>query len=326
MGADYLNPGQIHYEDVASWLAGSIAPGNKKCVETKWEGNEDALAALMSQSGLLLLLGDSHFGRFAAEQGMALFSDILKQASGAPERKLFLATLALDQEIRRAKVGQQPPIHPSCATTFIAVWIQDDTFAWSSVGDSRLWHIRAGEVFGLNDLSHQFLGDVHHLLFPLLEFAEEWQWPVDEHNVLDREELWWLLSKLNRYLRGLPSPGFQLDSVQESLTQLLPDSTDFEALFKIAWHPFHMQAKSCLPEWGTGKLRTKDRLVLISDGMEPSASGVSTEELMDLASSNHGPPLEILKKIMSACMGRRGGGDNLSAWLFEYPPEGWSDK
>jgi len=320
LGRDYVQPGEMFIFQISGFLAGGLAPGNKNCVAAKWEGNEDALGALTLENGTLLLLADSHFGRFAGEQALAQFEEIFQETQGTGEARLFHTLLNLDEWIRAMKLKETPPIHPSCATTLIAAWIVNGTVTWCSVGDSFLWHIRRGEATSLNERTQVFMADSAPMLSPMVEVLETWHGAMTAEELLSSNELWWTLSLINRYVRGLDSAGKSMDELLNQLKTLLnlADSERLEGLRK-SWHPWHLSLQSLLPEWGKRRLQQGDYLLLASDGVEERVTGVPLEELVGLVSINAGTTLSKVRQLIQACNGRKGGGDNTCCWLWEQP-------
>lgn len=314
-GRDYLAPGESHIHEVNPQLAAGIAPGNRKCVAEKHDGNEDALGLMALEGGHLLLLADSHFGAMAAEQGLLLFEKAFAQTSGSMQERLFKSLLLLDDMIRAEKRAAAAPIHPGCATTLIAAWVREHEWVWSSLGDSFIWHIREGESQLENERTSNFLGDRRPLWEPFAEALEQLNLlrpGVDVHH----PDFCWHISQLNHWVRGRNPDISSFEDLKPSLVPYFHEHIGLEALTK-PWAPLHLAAKAVLPEWGRRRLKPADRLFLATDGIEVPVGNQSLDALLDLVSTSAGNPRRIVDAFLLACGGRRGGQDNLMCWLMD---------
>ncbi len=113
------------------------------------EENQDRLAALEGEHGLLLVLADGMGG----QRGGALASQTLIDAVSAelayyalpvsePQRFLSQLLNKAHEAVRRAGALHEPPLTPG--TTAVVCLIQDDTAWWAHAGDSRLYLFRDG--------------------------------------------------------------------------------------------------------------------------------------------------------------------------------------
>lgn len=113
------------------------------------EENQDRLAALESEHGVVLVLADGMGG----QRGGALASQALVDAISAevahyslpvaePTRFLRQLLHKAHDAVRLAGERQDPPLTPG--TTAVVCLIQEDTAWWAHVGDSRLYLFREG--------------------------------------------------------------------------------------------------------------------------------------------------------------------------------------
>lgn len=314
-GRDYLLPGDCTVLGVNAQLAAGIAPGNRKTVASKTDGNEDAMGYIELEEGHCLLLADSHFGKLAAEVALERFADMFANTAGSMQKRLFYTVLDLDEAIREAKKQATEEIRPGCATTFMVAWIKGDQLVWASLGDSFLWHLRDGEAHLENERTPNFLGERQPLL-ATFEEALAGQGLIEPSESGQEHEFWWRMSQLNRSVRGLTTNFDSQNAILETFPTYAGRPELWEAICQ-PWSPFQIAARTALPEWGMRRLQPGDRLLLASDGVEEPASLVSIENMLRLAGDKASVPSQAVDRILAACQGRRGGGDNLMCWVLD---------
>lgn len=318
LGRDYAQPGDRYIQKVGDRLAGGISAGSKKCVRGKDEGNEDALGALLVDSGRVLLLADSHFGRFAAEHALDRFDASFKSQEGDLEERLFKTVLHLDSLVRSGKQNHASPVAPNCAATLICVCASETAMAWCSIGDSSLWHIRRGQVSLQNEKTQNFLGDYQPLAEPLRRQLDAWGWIDPTLTEPELAEWYWAISNLNRAVRGLDRDRVPVDRATAMLKKMMPQHVRVEeGPLLEPWQPLHLLAQAVLPEWGTRSLAPGDRLFLASDGVDEPVSQTSLEVLLEQVARKETPPEETVATALDLCHGRRGGDDNLCCWVLD---------
>lgn len=111
------------------------------------EDNQDRLAALETEHGVLLALADGmggqHGGALAAQTLIDTVSaELAHYALPVPQPQQFLTQLLTraHQAVHAAGRAAQPPLDPG--TTAVLCLIQNGTATWAHVGDSRLYLFR----------------------------------------------------------------------------------------------------------------------------------------------------------------------------------------
>jgi hypothetical protein len=96
-GRNYTKPNQIETFALAPNRIGALTPGRKSSIRRKQDGNEDALARVVTQNREeLLLIADSHFGSLAADAAVSQFEHCFSRTSGKPLSRLLAAHFLTD--------------------------------------------------------------------------------------------------------------------------------------------------------------------------------------------------------------------------------------
>ena len=128
--------------------------------------NQDRIAIVERDNAVLMVLADGLGGH----EGGALAAEILVQTVQhaleavrqpiitKPSAFLALAIMQAHKMIVARGAGMSPPISPR--TTCVACLVQNGYAYWAHVGDSRLYHLRAGNVL-VRTLDHTLTEQMH---------------------------------------------------------------------------------------------------------------------------------------------------------------------
>jgi len=312
-GTDHTKPNsQIIVPLGKGWVAG-MTPGRKSCIKRKQDGNEDALAYVpVNQQTELFLVADSHFGALPADHAVTSFASCFREVSGSNPRRLFCSHLILDGAIREAT--ESASLGPSSATTLVSVTLKGDTVAYCSTGDSILYLLRAGHMEEVYE-RHQslFLGDggkpiarfVRHL--EKLGAIDDMTSPEQIHDTLFQ------LSKIFKQVHHRrvdpPSVAKILDDLSHRLGIPFPISAE-----EIAEPHFFLNTEMAarLPVWGSFTVQPGDVLLMATDGLDEEVSDCPVEEVQAILDQPDQAPEAIAENLLTRCLGKNGGGDNLS--------------
>lgn len=316
-GSDYTKPGDIRVFPFDDQIAAGLTAGKKHTVKQKKDGNEDAIGVVhFPGCGYLLLLADSHFGAFAANYALQHFETYFRASPGDLGQKLFTAHFRVDRALRHAK--KDSVHHPGCSTTLVSLFITKDQYFFCNSGDSHAWRVTADDFKELFEIQEDiFIGDIASGFKRYLDmlYAEGL---IDEMTELGQiERLLFRIAVLQKRVShgNLPMDEVrgEMAVIEEILGCRLP--LDAEALAQ-PWHPVYVEIQRCLPHFGQGRLLPGDRILMASDGIDLEVSGCDLMEIAKILRKGKDPQ-GTLKKALKACMGRRGGNDNIALLLYE---------
>ena len=311
LGRDYLEPNAAVTVAMGPGCVGGIAPGKKQVLKEKWDGNEDAMAAISSGGHLALLVADSHFGAAAAEWAVTEFDSLFGEQGGSLAARLFKVHLILDDLLRERKLAES--LYPGCATTLASAVIEGDILTFCGTGDSPLTLFRRGAPYSLLDLQDGvFLGNP----VPLTEPARR-----------ELERLGCLDAMTN------PAQFFEILAELAQIAAAHQNRLVREADVALAWHrlsglfgaPFPLDPAKLATPWlplftiltrflpavGTQKLLPGDRLLLATDGLLEPASGCPAAKVAEILGQKLADERVLARQLLRACGGRDGGRDNL---------------
>ena len=317
-GPDYKTPGHREVFTFSENLIGGVAPGNKACVKKKFDGNEDAMGVIpLAESAELLLMADAHFGSASSTYVMNHFREQFERAPGPILQKLFTAHLDLDA-IFNARRGQDPNQGGlSSSTTLLSVLIQRNNLFYCSTGDSRIFLLRQNRLIDVNPIHRGlFVGDYQG--YPIFARLLEQQGCTDA--VTEREQAVAVMFELSQIYHLIQSARMDREKIRAGMNRIgeltgLPFPLSFEEI-TAPWHPINVAIPQYLPCWGGRTLHEGDLLFMATDGIEQETSGCSPETLTNVLAAPHGLPQKA-EKLLDACLGRRGGNDNLMFFIRE---------
>ncbi len=321
-GTDYIKPGLEKILSFGPQRVAGITPGKKQSLRRKLDANEDCLAVLSGAPGEeLLLVADSHYGALASAVCIREFEGLLRRTDEPAQRRLLRVHFQLDDLIRATKAKPEWRAQSDCSTTLVSAMISGSTLTFANSGDSRLWLCRQGQIrdlIGNEDAPPLFLGDDQVHLFQMLPYLERLGMIDGGAERAVAIEALLLLHELSAHVRAGSGrePVTQLVGALQTLTGLeLP--MPIEELLE-SWHPIHMQVQASLPQVGVCHLRQGDVLLMASDGIDEPESGISQEAVADLLAESKHSLEKRASRLLSACMGRNGGNDNLSFILAAF--------
>jgi len=311
-GLDHVKPNARDVLTLAPGRIAGIAPGSRACVRKKLDGNEDAIGYARFEDGLeLLFLADSHFGAMPATLAVSRCHERFAAATGSLTRRLFLAHLALDDEIRAEKRRQPDRLHAGCGTTLITVAAVDGRAALCSTGDSLAFVAREGRVRECAELVNGlFLGERAPNQARFRGLLEDRGW-LDPDLPADRRaaayyELAALASAASS--RRLDESGARAAAARIAHWSGRSFEPPIEELL-TPWSPLYGACLAALPRFETFSLEPDDALLLASDGIEPEVSGLSREALAEVLTDSRLEPAKMAARLLKRA-GR--GGDNLA--------------
>jgi len=312
-GSDYTKPNMTKVFTFGRKRAGGLTPGRKAGIKKKADGNEDAMAALDVNSQIeLLLVADSHFGAMAANYCIENFESIFRKMEGSTPRRLFLSHLALDKAIFQRHDNRGVRSH--CATTLISVAIKGDVAAYCSSGDSRFYVLRAGHMREVNDIQDGlFLGDSFRHVDRFTRMLEK-AGCIDVVTTEDQiQDTLFQLTKIYKQVKANrvdpPSVLKILEGIGRSVGFPFPIAPEE---ISTEWHPFNLEMGKLLPSWGSFTLKQGDVLFLASDGLEEEVSGCPLGDIQGVLEEKDMDLETQAQTILDKCLGKRGGGDNLT--------------
>lgn len=318
LGRDYAKVGEIHYFPFSETMAAAVTAGKKSSVRRKVDGNEDALAVIpLAPATTLLLVADSHYGALAADVAVSEFQKQLAETQGSWKQRLFQTMFAIDGAIIQAKQGTD--IRPGCATTLIAAVIEHDKLHYAAYGDSRCWLVRDDHMIDLIPIQQGlFLGEQHSTLRPVFSLLQQAQFVDTLSEPAHVAMTSFALLELYHQAQRRTLSDEEIEHVLAGLHQLtglqtiLPTSD-----FKQAWLELYLKLARVAPRYGTTHLQQGDRLLLATDGIEEEMSALPAAKLQALLCAEE-TVAKRAERVMKACMGWRGGGDNLSFIMIDH--------
>lgn len=311
-----VRPDEIRVIDLGSRVAGALTPGHKRTIRTKTDGNEDALALMsFGDQGELYLIADSHFGAFSSNTAVDLFLPVVQSYHGSHEARLFFTHLEIDRQLG-AKKRDQGQVAEGCSTTLLSVWSVNDQLIWASSGDSSIFLLRDGKLQQVNRGHHAlYLGDP-------INAPRQANFELDGYvppDVLRDTE------RFDQALLGLVqicssvSHGRHANHIADML-KVLEQKLGFELLVEpkdivTPWSPLNICLAQWVPEFGRFTMKKGDQVLLASDGLEASVSGLSIKDLQEFMLSANGSAAARVSELMLRVLGREGGMDNCALVL-----------
>nr|WP_279382494.1 protein phosphatase 2C domain-containing protein [Acanthopleuribacter pedis] len=315
-GTDYTKAGEIHHFQFNERLVAAITAGKKSSIRRKQDANEDALALIPMDGAMLVLVADSHYGAVAANVAISRFADQLAQTKGTWKQRLFQTMFLIDNAIQEEKdrVGGRP----GCATTLIAAVIEQERLHYAAYGDSRCWLMRNDQLQDLIPVQQGlFLGEDNSPLNRIYDLLQRAQFTDSLSEPAHKSLTCFALLELYNQSQRRPLTDEEVAKVLTGLHGLTGLQTQIPAgEFKNSWLDLYIGLERVAPRYGAKNLEPGDRLFFATDGIEENQSALSLEKLGDLLRTKD-PAAKVAQKIMKACMGWRGGGDNLSIVLID---------
>lgn len=319
-GTDYIKAGLEKTFSFTPTRAAAITPGKKQSLRRKHDANEDCLAWIPTPEGELFLAADSHYGSLASKHCVDHFTGLFQEGEGRVTRRLMRAHFQLDDAVRTTKHSPGQESQRRCSTTLVSALVKDGKLHYCNTGDSRLWLIRQGslrDLIGNEDAPPLFVGDDVVHLFQYVPRLEKMDC-IDI--VTERPEIIEVLLRLHEIHHLVKT-----DGSSEDVQTLVQEVEDFTAMpFPItlenlmeSWHDLHLQLPLTLPQTGSFVLREGDVLMLATDGIDEDESGCSTRRIAEILSNGDGLEKRA-SKLLSACMGRNGGNDNIAILLAQF--------
>ncbi len=295
-----------------------MAPGVRACVRAKIDGNEDALGWIKNDSLELLLAADSHYGAHAGVWAVSRFWAHFSRMTGPLARRLFLAHLAIHEDIRAESRRRGPRMHPHCATTLVSAALHGCDIAYCSTGDSSLFLADSEGVRDWAEPSGVFLGDPFQHPLQATRFLEELGC-LDP--LADAGTVGAVLYELGRLARVAASGRLDGDAVRTGVAAMeeaagRPLGIAREEM-AAPWAPIYGVALRTLPVFGSRRLRPGDRLLLATDGIEPDKCGLPRKALHEILVDDRLDARARMEKLLKKSTGRQGGKDNLAMLLAE---------
>lgn len=319
LGRHYAKVGDIHYFPFSDTLTAAITAGKKSSVRRKTDGNEDALAVIpLAPETTLFLIADSHYGALAADVAVSAFQEQLAETQGSWKQRLFQTTFQIDAAITKNK--QTTSVHPGCATTLISVVLEQNRLHYAAYGDSRCWLVRDDHFTDLIPIQQGlFLGEQYSTLRPIFSLLEQAQFVDTLSDPAHVSLTCFALLELYHQTQKRTLSDEEIEQVLNGLHKLTGLQTNIPINdFKQSWLDLYLKLERVAPRYGTTTLQQGDRLFLATDGIEEEMSALPAAKLKEYLCADEAIAKRA-ERIMKACMGWRGGGDNLSFIMIDHP-------
>ncbi len=319
LGRHYAKVGEMHYFPFSETMTAAVTAGKKSSVRRKVDGNEDALAVIpLAPETTLVLIADSHYGALAADIAISAFEKQLAETQGSWKQRLFQTMFRIDAAI--AKTKQTSAVHPGCATTLISMVFEKNKLHYAAYGDSRCWLLRDHHMTDLIPIQQGlFLGEQYSTLRPIFNLLEQAQFVDTLSEPAHVSLTCFALLELYHQAQRRTLSDEEIEQVLTGLHKLTGLQTILPVGdFKQSWLELYLKLERVAPRYGTTTLQQGDRLFLATDGIEEEMSALSATKLKDHLGAKEAVAKRA-ERVMKACMGWRGGGDNLSFILIDHP-------
>ncbi|MCB1044000.1 MAG: protein phosphatase 2C domain-containing protein [Acidobacteria bacterium] len=320
LGPQVVRPDEVQYVSLNDDLVGALTPGHKRTIKTKSDGNEDCLALIrFGTAGELMLVADAHFGAATSVQAIREFPTLFSRFQGSPESRLFFTHLELDRQLAEMK-SKHSSVSEGCSTTLLSVWFDGSFLTWASSGDSILVLFREGKMQQINQTHHaMYLGDAYNAPHRCNEQLQAYLPEVvlaDSHK-RDQALLGLVQTSMNRDLFK-DNEGRAKDMIHALENMLGTELSVAPKDIMTPWSPLNICLAQFIPEFGRFAPQPGDTLLMATDGIDPSVSGVPFEKLKELIEQRDKSVRERLGDVMDRVLSREGGMDNCALILKQW--------
>lgn len=311
-GHEYVKPNMTKVVQFSDHIIGALTPGNKSSLKKKQDLNEDAMAVITQGATRFLIVADSHFGSFAADQAVSCFFETYERTSGDISERLLETHLALDRTILKRKKTADESQRMS-ASTLITVAIENETAYYCNTGDSRLYR-KTGDMLEevLDPQASLFVGDEFQGPSNIAKHLAQHGCTDEFTQAMEVDRAILELAHIHRQVSNVRidrgSAEAHFSRVAEITGLPFPDNLD---VVLEPWSWLMTTMDRYLPRWGRFRVRQGDVLLLATDGIEEDVSHCTPDDIETILTSGHN--LEAMAgDLLKACMGRRGVDDNLT--------------